>query len=1048
MKALTKTIIVLFVLFMFLFTIRGALAAHDCTLYGNYYECTNGNTISGTNNFGDKGVWIHGMSISISGTNGQAGNVNGEDASFCISSDFKILIENTSISVSGGNGYSEEGVTGGNGGDVLITFSGDGLMLINNTNLTVTGGVGANGDALPVSGDDDSGFYGGYGGTFSLEFDTMNVTGENVRVVATAGLTGESDVTCSGTGAVQRSGRSSQTNYLKIGSTCYDGTNSFFLTGGNGGNGDACGDNRAAEGGDGGDVEVIVQTHNFVSSDNFSLVGGMFGLKRVNDDDAADGVNGIGSFILDSNNAVFSGTLSFVGKQAAGNCDDGGAGTDLCTAQDQKSITNYFNSTSLILNGSTIYFSGNHGQDGDANDGAIGGDASHITMYLISDDLVMESTQIDFVGATGGDGDNDWSGRNDGTGSDIKFYVKGIFEGKNNKISLISGDSGDYATAGNAGAGNIVITFVNKTVLESDEWVFSIGDEDSSNPTSRGGLNANYESLELISTILNHNNPNSGQNVLVNFSTSLLLNDSIIYARHKGASCLPTISYFNNIKLLETKDSLINLYSAEACKTYLYGSGEEFNFLNNTKVNLSSATGQGYLNITLSSNRAGLPGLVRWNYTELGSVITANVISEQTSYNSSRGSLTETGTWTWNHSVNDVVYDDYFTRIKSVGFQKVSSDLGSDLYNYTNFTCKAKVGIGSFLTGTPKINFTIYNETSKQASSNDVGIVSDEFVNATFQINGSNTKISETWNCSVKVYETTFENGNSTLKNVNYTFPYNVSVWVGQMKKVAGSIPNAYLLDDVNVTLDRGTINEYIQKNCTSSPCLVPIEFRSSTDAIINITSLNVTYGIRNPINPNVTDSYNFPIIFNSSREGQLIIEDAYFVYKDSEETDIRVDGRTSIETVTKWVSVLYSKFSFNLTPSFVDYYDVYPLWLSQKDVTPYGQTSSRSIYNLTRMNNANHTFELRMKMENGTGASCTDIWFSTDNSKSGGFEVVEGNYTYFKNVTWDDVNSTELWSWVDFNDCNSTSVRYFFPEFVIKSKANGTVNAVNFWSD
>ena len=144
----------------------------------------------------------------------------------------------------------------------------------------------------------------------------------------------------------------------------------------------------------------------------------------------------------------------------------------------------------------------------------------------------------------------------------------------------------------------------------------------------------------------------------------------------------------------------------------------------------------------------------------------------------------------------------------------------------------------------------------------------------------------------------------------------------------------------------------------------------------------------------------------------------------------------------------MYSKFTFNLTPNFVDNYDVYPLWLDQKNVEPYGQSKTMSIYNITRMDNANHTFELRMKIVNGTGNNCTDIYFDTDNTKSGAFEVNQTGYTYFYNMTWDDKNNTQLWSWVDFNNCDSTSVRYFFPEFVVKSKANGTVDTTNFWND
>jgi len=1095
MNTILKWLLSILFIIMLLATVRGALAVHDCTLDGLYYECTTGNTLSGTIDFGDKGVWIHDMEITISGANGQSGDVHGDDATFSIESDYKVLINNVNITLTGGNGYSESNNDGGNGGNVKFAILGTDFDLLNNTKIIANGGIGANGDAIGSDAKD-----GGYGGTVTLLFQGNNLTTNYFNFSGTQGDNGHSRVACS-SGTERKSGNIANPSYFYIYSTSYNGNGTISIAGGDGSNADTCSDEGGdahGNGGNGASVYLISNSSkSIISHDDVTFISGSGGEGDYVNEDAGDGGDA-GSIYYDFSQVTGDIELKGDYESSTGNKGDGESGSDGGVAYDGKqgivdldisgnnillsgkfnvnsnalipscSISenvgdedcsgesaisqthNFVSNNDINFTNYNLYIISTHGGNSGATDDGNGGTSGTITFNLNGTTYYTNST-FKLEGRAGGQAKHsDATSSIEGRGGSVIVNSNNNLNSINSNINFLSGNTGGGGDNGEAGQ----IKYSNNylTNLKSSNFTMKTGNNDNSSPGIGGELFVIIKQLilnnSLLSSITGEDTASSLQ-TQVNISNSTkIINSELIIKSIGDGTCKPAELYLLNNKLFETINSNITLETALACNNYILATGEEFNFLNNTILNMTSATGAGIINLTLLSSKSGLPGLIRWNYTELGSTITANVLSTQTSYNSSRGSLTETGTWSWNNSVNNVVYDDYFTRIQNVEFQKISSDKGPDLYNYTNFTCRVKVDLGSYLEGTPLINFTILNGTSTFESSNSVSIVDNEYVNATFQINGSNTEIGNTWNCSAIVYETTFENDNSTLKNINYTYPYNVTIWIGQNKKVAGSVGVNYLIDNVNITIDRGTLNEYIQNNCTESPCLIPFEFRSDTSATINITRLNVTYGVENPVSENSTSTSSFPIVFNSSREGQLIAEDAYFIYKDNEETDVKLDGRTSIETIYNWISVLYSQFTFNLTPSFVDNYDVYPLWLDQKNVKPYGQSKTMSIYNITRMDNANHSFELRMKIENNTGSSCTDVYFSKDNNINNKFKIVEGNYTYFKNMTWNDVNNTQLWSWVDFNNCNSSEVRYFWPEFVIKSKANGTVDTVGFWND
>lgn len=1097
MKILEGITIIIIGIILFLANILAAFAAFDCELKGNYYDCTQGNTLSGQINTGSYGLYIHDMNISIVGASGTSDHLAGSNAELELTSTYKIKIENITLNLLGGNGYRIVKRAGGEGGSAYFSIYGNPLVEINNTKINLTGGVGADGYADCHTTNDTSCSHsasevGGAGGIFRISMIATNVTTNNFNVTGKNGMSGDSDADCVNGDTQSENGVSSNTSYILINSSTYSGAGVFSLTGGNGGIGDYC-EGKDGNGGNGGDIILNISSTNAIFNDNITAIAGNGAEGVAGGDGEANGGNG-GSiyFLLDSKtitsnfkndfrtgipapgetgedncfggyhgifdirfigtNISLKGFMNYTHDATVTICDDNaGTGDRDCNARNGKNDTILINANDTVNFDVVYYQTGTMPQDSGAPDDGNGGNAGTINFTIYSTNTVLNNSNFQIVSMRGGIAQHsDSTNSIEGKGGNINYNIYGLTSITNSVINLTSGNSGTGGSVANdsGASGKITYSQTNSTNIDNTSIYLTGGLNDLVNLidgsmlVSFNNLTFNNSKLQMITGL----GSVTSNLTLLNVSNYFDVINSDLFIKSAGnGTCKPAEMNLNNVVLFRTYNSNFTFFSNNTCNSTITATGEEFDLLNTTKFNFTSTSGFGKTSFTLSSSRVGLPGISVWNYSEVGrpNIVLVNGI---TSYNTSRGYRTLSGNWTWNHTTTNLVYDDFFSRIQDTKFQKVSSDKGPDMYDYTNFTCATKIDLGDYMIEAVKINFTIYNGTSSFATSNAVTIVDNQYVNATFQINGTNTNIGEVWNCSIKVYDSTFNKANHTLKTINYTYPYNVSIWIGNNKVIAGSYTNDYLINNLNITLDRQTINEYIQNNCTIFPCNVPIEFRSDTIAKINVTNLNISIGISNPINTSLNSTYLFPLIFTSTTEGNLTAQDAYFVYHSTEETNITIRGTTSTQTFEKIISVIYSKFNLTINPKGVKNYDVYPATPNSKNVQPFGQTKTMGIYNITRGNGTTYPFEVRMKISNGTGNNCTTIWFSTNNTKSQGFNLSELNYTYISMITTN--TSTSLWSWVDFTNCNSTDVAYFFPDFIIKSKATGTVNTTNFWVD
>jgi len=198
-----------------------------------------------------------------------------------------------------------------------------------------------------------------------------------------------------------------------------------------------------------------------------------------------------------------------------------------------------------------------------------------------------------------------------------------------------------------------------------------------------------------------------------------------------------------------------------------------------------------------------------------------------------------------------------------------------------------------------------------------------------------------------------------------------------------------------------------------------------------------------------IREDIEFPINISSTSEGNITISDILFQYNPGEEIPIRIDARTVSNTSTYWANMVHSKFNLSYVPDNVEYLDIYPLWGNQKDVQPWGQDQRVPILEINKSPDVNHTFDLRVKIEEGTSNDCIQMYISQDRFKNNGFLIQEGTYNSLGLFGDSVVNDgTSLWLYTDFNYCSTEQMKTFYPNLVFKSKAEGTVNTTGFWDE
>jgi len=180
----------------------------------------------------------------------------------------------------------------------------------------------------------------------------------------------------------------------------------------------------------------------------------------------------------------------------------------------------------------------------------------------------------------------------------------------------------------------------------------------------------------------------------------------------------------------------------------------------------------------------------------------------------------------------------------------------------------------------------------------------------------------------------------------------------------------------------------------------------------------------------NSTGFSNIPIKFESTANGTLTINDIRLDYAGGNDTiEIKAHNLTYEVNETTNITVYYSKWDYNF-PLHIDYLEFIPSTSSSKNVTPYGQTKSTPIFNITTLNYGGKNMNLSIYL-NETN-SCVNLTWNTNSTKP--------TSSYYKlNNTWKDthtdkayLSNNKIWLWADYS-CDYKNWSLWNPQIYIK---------------
>lgn len=257
-------------------------------------------------------------------------------------------------------------------------------------------------------------------------------------------------------------------------------------------------------------------------------------------------------------------------------------------------------------------------------------------------------------------------------------------------------------------------------------------------------------------------------------------------------------------------------------------------------------------------------------------------------------------------------------------------------------------------------------------------------------------------------------------------------IYAGELTGQAGS---SNLADAINYYLSICLPDSY-------GYCDVPIAFGSEATGILEVSKIEVEYYVKfNPIylrkeliqnylNNSPYEYVDVPIKIETDK-GKLMVYDvrvSYFGVSGINVSAVVLWNKT-IYSDTKNIRVYFSRFEKKLPYSFTTQLIITPMSNSSKNVTPYGQTDSVPIFNISWKNY--HTNAGLLARVNET-SSCLTYTLSNSSSKENGI-VLDTTYKYIlynRAVnTW-----SGLWLWVDFENCNASEMKTYIKRIDLRS--------------
>jgi len=239
-----------------------------------------------------------------------------------------------------------------------------------------------------------------------------------------------------------------------------------------------------------------------------------------------------------------------------------------------------------------------------------------------------------------------------------------------------------------------------------------------------------------------------------------------------------------------------------------------------------------------------------------------------------------------------------------------------------------------------------------------------------------------------------------------------------------------------------GNINESINtflSFCTADSdgyCYPPLFMINQEAGVIEVSDISINYTTNpNPVylDKDLISAYlgnginygDVPIKITSTQNGTLKISDLRYDYKGGNDTisifSFEQGDTSNNETLS--VFAYYSNFFKTLPYTWANKLFFMPKTNSSKNVTAYGQTTTKPAYNITT---TNYGGDMNLSIKLNESFSCLNITWSNNATKN------ESNVI---NTTWQTINSnveylnnTKIWFWADFDNCNASDQRVLQP--------------------
>jgi len=225
------------------------------------------------------------------------------------------------------------------------------------------------------------------------------------------------------------------------------------------------------------------------------------------------------------------------------------------------------------------------------------------------------------------------------------------------------------------------------------------------------------------------------------------------------------------------------------------------------------------------------------------------------------------------------------------------------------------------------------------------------------------------------------------------------------------------MTNSVNITDFSKEVNEFVN-DCTADAegfCTLPLYVFNNAGGNITLQDLNITTDLDNlDLNWSTvtcaSDYCNKTLRICSDQNGTVEVSNINITYEGTKSINITAFNSTSSDT--QWINVYHSKYERTLPYSWTDAIFFLPQSANESNVTPYGQTSSTPLINLTGLaQDKNFTVALQW---NST-LSCVNLTFSNTSSKSDGFVVSNSSFTQICSV--ETTGSCGMWAWADLNN-------------------------------